>query len=174
MAAAEKKFPDPPADQPQWLALAQAVFNTQARRWESGYCKGGLRWQIYNFNKGYEYKNSISNGCFFQLAARLARYTGNNLYMEWAEKAYDWTVEAGLLTDAFDIIDGVDVARPAGTPCANFDRLLWTYNSGTYIAGSAYLYNYVRYLLLLGPDIGILTRTFRHLMQNGKNVSINS
>lgn len=30
MLAAEVKFPDPPEDKPQWLALAQAVFNTQA------------------------------------------------------------------------------------------------------------------------------------------------
>lgn len=30
MLAAENNFPNPPADQPQWLALAQAVFATQA------------------------------------------------------------------------------------------------------------------------------------------------
>lgn len=27
MSAAENNFPNPPSDQPQWLALAQAVFN---------------------------------------------------------------------------------------------------------------------------------------------------
>ena len=79
MLAAENNFPNPPADQPQWLALAQAVFHTQAtpdqhddtwyvrllpvlalRGWltfffDSG---GGLRWQIYLSNNGYDYKNS--------------------------------------------------------------------------------------------------------------------
>ncbi len=52
MTAAEYKFPDPPKGQPGWLALAQAVFNTQAARWDDSNCGGGLRWQIYNWNKG--------------------------------------------------------------------------------------------------------------------------
>lgn len=41
MLAAELKFPDPPKDQPQWLALAQAVFNTQVPRIETQHCGGG-------------------------------------------------------------------------------------------------------------------------------------
>ena len=52
MSAAEYNFPNPPADQPQWLALAQAVFNTQAARWDDADCGGGLRWQIFNWNNG--------------------------------------------------------------------------------------------------------------------------
>jgi hypothetical protein len=47
MVAAELRFPDPPKDQPQWLSLAQAVFNTQAPRWDPTTCGGGLRWQIF-------------------------------------------------------------------------------------------------------------------------------
>jgi mannan endo-1,6-alpha-mannosidase len=77
MSAAEFKFQNPPADQPQWLALAQAVFNSQALRWDTSTCGGGLRWQIYTFNNGYNYKNSISNGCFFNIATRLGAYTKN-------------------------------------------------------------------------------------------------
>lgn len=50
MTAAEVKFPDPPEDQPQWLALAQAVFNSQAPRWDTDTCGGGLKWQIFTFN----------------------------------------------------------------------------------------------------------------------------
>ena len=59
MLAAENGFPDPPADQPQWLALAQGVFNTQASpdRHDKT-CNGGLRWQIPLSNNGYNYKNS--------------------------------------------------------------------------------------------------------------------
>jgi mannan endo-1,6-alpha-mannosidase len=76
MSAAELNFPDPPSGQPSWLALAQAVFNLQVGRWDTLYCGGGLRWQIFFANPGYDYKNTISNGAFFQLAARLGRYTG--------------------------------------------------------------------------------------------------
>lgn len=53
MEAAEVKFPNPPSDQPQWLALAQAVFNSQALRWDTTSCGGGLKWQIFTFNLGY-------------------------------------------------------------------------------------------------------------------------
>jgi mannan endo-1,6-alpha-mannosidase len=61
MAAAEYNFENPPSDSPQWLALAQAVFNTQAVRWDDTSCGGGLRWQIYNFNSGYDYKVTYSS-----------------------------------------------------------------------------------------------------------------
>lgn len=58
MLAAETRFPNPPEDAPQWLALAQAVWNTQAEpsRWDDT-CGGGLRWQRQFFNNGYNYKN---------------------------------------------------------------------------------------------------------------------
>lgn len=39
MSAAEFNFPNPPPDEPQWLALAQAVFNSQAPRWNTESCK---------------------------------------------------------------------------------------------------------------------------------------
>lgn len=62
MLAAETRFPDPPADDTrQWLALTQAVFNTQAHPdRHDDTCKGGLRWQIPPSNNGYNYKNSAS------------------------------------------------------------------------------------------------------------------
>lgn len=40
MLAAEYNFPNPPAKQPSWLSLAQAVFNTQAVRPDDK-CGGG-------------------------------------------------------------------------------------------------------------------------------------
>jgi len=47
MLAAETNFPNPPSTSPGWLALAQAVFNTQAGRLKieenptTGSCGGG-------------------------------------------------------------------------------------------------------------------------------------
>jgi len=46
LLAAEVNFPNPPPQDPQWLALAQAVFNLQHDRWDETQCKGGLHWQI--------------------------------------------------------------------------------------------------------------------------------
>ncbi|RKU40538.1 hydrolase 76 protein, variant 2 [Coniochaeta pulveracea] len=138
MSAAEYKFPDPPAGKPGWLALAQAVFNTQAARWEPNDCGGGLLWQIFNWNKGYDYKNSISQACFFNIAARLALYTGNSSYADWAEKTWDWMESSKLLnTENYWIYDGVHI-----TNCSDITVYQWTYNVGGFLLGAAAMYNY--------------------------------
>jgi mannan endo-1,6-alpha-mannosidase len=144
MSAAELKFEDPGVGQPSWLALAQAVFNEQASRWDTGTCGGGLRWQIFTFNAGYDYKNAVSNGGFFQLAARLARYTQNQTYVEWADKTWEWFIGTPLLEiDTWQINDGSSTQKN----CSDASQLQWTYNYGVFLAGNAYLYNYVSCLV---------------------------
>ncbi|KAL2393304.1 Mannan endo-1,6-alpha-mannosidase DCW1 [Exophiala dermatitidis] len=138
LSAAENKFPDPPSDEPQWLALAQAVFNTQAARWDNSSCGGGLKWQIFSFNNGYNYKNTISNGCFFNMASRLAVYTGNQTYADWAVKMWDWCSAIGLRDDNYNFYDGSDDTLN----CTELDHLQWTYNAGTFLVGAANMYNY--------------------------------
>ena len=146
MTAAELKFPNPPESSPQWLALAQAVFNRQAGRWDTGSCGGGLRWQFNSFNSGYGLKNSISNGCFFLLSSRLARYTKNTTYAEWADKTYDWMDNITLIDNStWAVYDSIsyDVITEA---CNNKPRgdIQWTYNIGTVLAGCAYMWNFTQ------------------------------
>lgn len=141
MAAAEKNFSNPGDDDPQWLYLAQAVFNTMAARWDTDHCGGGLRWQIFTWNNGYNYKNAVSNGCLFQLAARLARYTQNETYVEWAEKVWEWCEEIGFInttTSNWPVFDGATITDD----CDTVSNLEWTYNSGLFMAGAAFMYNY--------------------------------
>lgn len=141
MAAAEKNFENPSDDEPQWLYLAQAVFNTMAARWDTEHCNGGLRWQIFKWNNGYNYKNTVSNGCLFQLAARLARYTKNETYVDWAEKTWDWLVAQNFIkqnSDGWPVYDGGTIEES----CSDVVNLEWSYNSGLMMSGSAYLYNY--------------------------------
>ncbi|CAK4032596.1 glycoside hydrolase family 76 [Lecanosticta acicola] len=137
MSAAEQKYPNPPEDKPQWLALAQAVFNSQALRWDNASCGGGLKWQIFTFNNGYNYKNSISNGCFFNLAARLGMYTGNSTYLDWADRAWDWTRNVGLMTDGYNIFDGSD----DNLNCSEFNHIQWSYNAGVFLLGAGVMWN---------------------------------
>lgn len=137
MSAAEREYPNPPDDMPGWLAMAQAVFNTQATRWDTGSCGGGLKWQIFSFNNGWDYKNTISNGCFFNLAARLAKYTGNQTYADWADRIWDWTTSVGFMTDTYEFWDGADDRQN----CTNFNKIEWTYNSGVYMFGAATMFN---------------------------------
>lgn len=141
MSAAENKFPDPPPNKPQWLALAQAVFNSQALRWDTEYCNGGLRWQIFTFNTGYDYKNTISNGCFFNLGARLAMYTGNQTYADWAEKTWNWIEAVGFMDSKYNFYDG------GHTPlnCSDINHIQWSYNPAVFLLGAANMYNFVSF-----------------------------
>lgn len=139
LSAAENRYPNPPSDSGvSWLALAQAVFNLQAARWDNTTCGGGLRWQIFAFNSGYNYKNTISNGLFFQMGARLAVYTGNDTYYQLAGRMWDWSSSVGLFDNEYNFFDGSDVLKN----CADLDHTQWTYNAGTYLVGAANMYNY--------------------------------
>jgi mannan endo-1,6-alpha-mannosidase len=139
MTAAEVGYPDPPDDQPGWLALAQAVFNRQAARWDNETCGGGFRWQIFAFNNGYDYKNSITQGSFFNIASRLYAYTGNETYAEWATKTYKWSMDVGLISSAYQVFDGTDSA----INCTDLNHIQWSYNTGVYMLGAAMMFNKV-------------------------------
>lgn len=141
MEAAEAGIPDVEGDFPSWLALAQAVWNFQVPLWETATCGGGFRWQVYSFNAGYNLKNTVSNGGFFQLSARLARYTGNQTYADWAEKVYNW-MESSLLFQEQDghlyIWDNTD----ANNNCSDVEHYVWSYNYGINLMGAAMMYNH--------------------------------
>lgn len=139
LSAAELTFQNPDSDEPGWLALAQGVFNSMVPRWDTTSCGGGLKWQIFTFNAGYDYKNSIANGGFFNIAARLALYTGNSTYAEWATKEYDWMTSVGLIGDAYEVYDGTSDT----TNCSSLDHVRWSYNNGIFMLGSAAMWKYV-------------------------------
>lgn len=140
MEAAEAGIPDASGDFPSWLSLAQAVWNFQVPLWETRTCGGGFRWQVYSFNAGYNLKNTISNGGFFMLSARLARYTGNQTYADWAEKVYSWMENSLLFEDQDNVLyiwDNTD----ADQNCTGVQHYVWSYNYGITMMGSAMMYN---------------------------------
>lgn len=140
MSALEYQFPDPSTAPAAYLEVVTNSFNNIVGRWDETTCDGGLKWQIYPENAyGYNYKNSISNGCAFALGARLARYTGEKKYADWASKIYEWTKKVGLISDKFEVFDGTDDK----TDCAKVaDKTQWTYNNAMYLHGSAFMYDY--------------------------------
>lgn len=139
MDAVERNFSAPPDGKPGWLAMGQAVFNTMYSRWDDAHCGGGLRWQIFTWNSGYNYKNTISNACLFQMAARLGRYTGNTTYLDVAEQVFDWLVDVGyiVLSDTGNVFDGAKI----DDNCTDITKIEWTYNHGIVLGGIAYMYN---------------------------------
>jgi mannan endo-1,6-alpha-mannosidase len=141
LTAAETNFPDPTDKTVSWLGLAQAVFNEQILRWDNTTCGGGLHWQVFQ-SGGYHLKNSISNGGLMQIAARLARYTKDDMYAEWATKIWDWMWAVKLIDNVnYSVYDNADSADPLN--CTQIDRSQWTYNAGTVLVSAATMYNYV-------------------------------
>jgi mannan endo-1,6-alpha-mannosidase len=128
-----------PNDVGEWADLAINVFNTQVERWNTETCGGGLNWQIFSFNNGYSYKNSISTGNFFLLSARLAKFTGNTTYSDWAQKAMDWSQDVGLISDDYAVYDGAQDT----SNCSQINRIQWTENSAIFAEGAALMYNLV-------------------------------
>ncbi|RYN24565.1 Mannan endo-1,6-alpha-mannosidase [Alternaria arborescens] len=151
MSAAENKLPDV-KDGPSWLSLAQAVFQTQHNRWNTEKCGGGLKWQIFFTNPGYTYKNTISNGCFFNIAARLYKYLGNDTYSDWAEKTWEWEQSIGLISSDFHFFDGTGDSEN----CTSIKKIQWTYNAGVHISGAAAMWNVTQNQLWKDRVQGIL------------------
>lgn len=137
MQAVERNFTN--TGDHTWLYMTQAIFNVMKNRWDDTTCGGGLRWQIFTWNSGYNYKNSISNGCLFHLAARLYRFTGEDIYLETAEKVWNWMWDVGFMStkDDFVIYDGADDTEN----CTDLTMHKWSYTYGVYMSGCAYLYN---------------------------------
>jgi mannan endo-1,6-alpha-mannosidase len=139
LSALEYQFPTPSSSEPQYLDVAVRAFDGMAARWDMKTCNGGLKWQIYPDSVvGFHYKNSVSNGAFFALAARLARYTGNQTYVNWAVKSWDWSRGVGLIGDNYEIFDGTDDEKN----CSDVNHMQWSYGVAIYLHGAATLYNY--------------------------------
>ncbi|KAH7318469.1 mannan endo-1,6-alpha-mannosidase DCW1 [Stachybotrys elegans] len=147
MSAAENRFPNPP----------RTKFKT---------CGGGLRWQVFHTNKGFDYKNSISNGCLFNVAARLARYTGNNTYLNWAERVWEWEDERGLISDSFEIRDGTHISNITNE-CESVDQNQWSYNAGIFLYGAAVMYNVTEDQVWRDRIDGVLANIQRRFFQDG-------
>ncbi|KAJ6160661.1 CAZyme family GH76 [Penicillium chermesinum] len=159
MTAAEYKLPDRPSGF-SWLALAQGVYNNQKNNpsgWDPSTCGGGIRWQKQPFQSGYTLRNAISNGGFFQLAARLALYTGDASYTDWAIKSYNWSESHGLVNNVtWKVNDSTDGANG----CTTRDYTDWTYNYGVFINGCAYMYEFTKDQIWLDRLNGLLNKSW--------------
>lgn len=136
MSAAERNFPHPDEHIPSWLQLVENLWNSQVVRWNTASCNGGFLWQIFPDNpNGLDYKNTVSNGGFFQISARLARATGNNTYLEWAEKVWDWTEAVGMIDEAHNVFDGASASHN----CTDTNPVTFSYGAAIYLYGAAVL-----------------------------------
>ncbi|GAB1316657.1 hypothetical protein MFIFM68171_06867 [Madurella fahalii] len=136
MSAAERNFPQPDENVSSWLQLGTNLWNSLASRWNTTACGGGLLWQIFASNpNGLDYKNTVSNGGLFQISARLARATGNNTYLEWAEKVWDWTEAVGMIDNIGNVYDGASASHN----CTDTNPVTFSYSAAIYLYGAAVL-----------------------------------
>ncbi|KAM0285945.1 hypothetical protein ACHAQH_001132, partial [Verticillium albo-atrum] len=139
MAAAERNFPQPNPDVPSWLTMALNIFNALSSRWDTTTCRGGVYWQVFASNpNGINYKNSVTNGGLFQLAARIARATGQQGYADWAAKVWDWCVSIGLIGDKYNVYDGAH----GSDDCREINYIAFTYTNGIFLHGAAVMAEY--------------------------------
>ena len=132
LTAAEYNFRQP-ASGSSYLQLAENVYNEVLGRWDSATCGGGLRWQITT-DASNTYKNAVSNALFFQLAARLARYTGDSKYSDEATNVWNWVSSVGIIDKAnYNVYDGTST----NDGCTSLDHDQWSYNAGAFLYGAA-------------------------------------
>lgn len=154
LSAEEYDFPFPSGQKvDSWGALAEAVWSRQMSRWNTEKCGGGLKWQIFESNNGFDYRNSISNGAFLQISARLARYTGDQKYVEWADKNWDWMARVGLISANYQVFDGTD----DNLNCTEINHIQWSYNPAMLLYATAMMANYTNTQVWRDRTEGLLT-----------------
>ncbi|KAF3766830.1 family 76 glycoside hydrolase [Cryphonectria parasitica EP155] len=141
LSAAERNFPQTAnTSVPSWLQVAENAFNSMSARWNTSACGGGLLWQIFADNSnGLNYRNSVSNGGLFQISARLYRATGNQTYLDWANKVWEWSTAIQFIDANYYVYDGAD-SRDNCT-VAKRDNVTFSYAAGIYLYGAAVLAN---------------------------------
>jgi len=124
------------------LPNVQSIFDALLPDWEVDTCAGGIRLGLSEVDADYIIKSSSTNGAFFNLAARLALFTGNSTYAGWAALSWDWAVTVGLISRDFQIYSDVSTS----TNCTGGDRTKWSYETTLYLLGGATLYNFVSFM----------------------------
>jgi hypothetical protein len=116
---------------PVLLRLAARVFSFAVSGWSAEATwavPGGMRWKEPPTNRS---RNTCANGPTAALAAKLHERTGDESYLEWATRIYDWTRRALLGSDALYM----DRIAPDGTRTPT----IWSYNQGSMIGSGVLL-----------------------------------
>jgi len=113
----------------RYLNTARSIFTRNTVAWD-GTCGGGLHWHAAS-----QYKNAITNELFLTLAALLhQRVPGDQSYLSWAQRTWDWFAASGLINPGHLVNDGLSAA------CQNNGGTTWTYNQGVILGGLAAMY----------------------------------
>lgn len=81
------------------------------------------------------------NGYLFNLAARLGRYTGNQTYLDWADKVWTWMEKVHFITEDGDVTAGLNVTW--SQDCKKRTTETRSVDNAVFVAGAAVMYNAV-------------------------------
>ncbi|KIJ61760.1 glycoside hydrolase family 76 protein [Hydnomerulius pinastri MD-312] len=116
-------------DPSAWLNAAATIWDLIAHEWDDT-CGGGVWWST-----AHTYKNSITNELFLLTSAEGYLRNGNNTYLDFAEKEWDWLYNSGMRNSEGLFNDGLDLAT-----CTNNNQTAWSYNQAVVASGLGALY----------------------------------
>ncbi|KAM0753209.1 Six-hairpin glycosidase [Meredithblackwellia eburnea MCA 4105] len=122
-----------------WLQQAVNISVNNTLYWDQT-CGGGVLWLTYR----PKIKNTITNGLYFGILARLYRYTGDLQYFNYAMNTLNWWLSWAFDAPTGRVWDTITAPtdwNPDYPSACNVTGLeTWTYNSGAFLFGLADLY----------------------------------
>lgn len=94
---------------------------------------------------------AIANACYFNIGARLARYTNNDTYADKASDVFDVLLRLGYIDKDWNVFDGAHLPD-----CTEINKAQFSYNAAMLMQGAAFMYNHVRYLCHLLPPTTLM------------------
>lgn len=115
----------------RYLQAAVNLWNDIRHGWNDTY-GGGISWR----KSQRDYKNAPANGPAAILAARLYHVTGDETYLEWAQRLFAWLKDHLLDPQTSLVWDGIN-----RTGDGQIDKgWLFTYNQGTFVGAAVELW----------------------------------
>jgi hypothetical protein len=98
---------------------------------------------------------ALSNACFFNMGARLARFTGNSTFAKTSEDTWDWLTNIGFVdNETWAVYDGAHVDHN----CTDISKVQFSANAAMLTQGAAFMYNFVSFLPYIDRALGDLER----------------
>jgi len=118
-------------DPSYWDSFVMYEYRQITTKYWDNTCGGGVWW---DYDKTY--KNAITNELWLTFVMLMYAANGNQDYLDWGKKTWNWFRNSGMINSNNLINDGL-------TPsCTNNEEPTWTYNQGVILSGLANLYQF--------------------------------
>lgn len=143
-----------------YLDVATDLWKDIIKGWNDEFAGGGIAWEKHQLFS----KNACSNGPASILAARLYNETGEQDYLNWAQKIYDWqknTLFNRVTGAVYDNINGIT---------NEVNTVALTYNQGTFLGAAVELYKITQNPIYLNDSQKAANYTLTKCIDQANNV----